>query len=274
MYENFIKNNSQNVKVSFYSRYLGKDMKSLVYLPKGYQEGIRYSVLYLLHGFSGNSNTLLVNHGLDEILDRLINDGIINPLIVVAPYYEGSYGINSSSVSRIWHQREDGSNKRYEGQYEDYLAKELIEYIERNFSTNRSRFGRFIGGWSMGGFAAFHIAFRNPELYSKVGGMAAGLQRPETNRLLYNWLYPDEESRSNRDPLKLAQYKDLSELEIYINCGTDDAFLNANKELSQILETFSYKVQFLSNSGGHTAKYIQENLENFTLFFGAESKSK
>ncbi|KRE30257.1 alpha/beta hydrolase [Paenibacillus sp. Soil522] len=268
MFDYLIKMRSQNVKVRFYSDSLEKDMEALIYLPQNYLETEKYPVLYLLHGFSGNQNTMLVYHGMENVLDKLISDKKIAPLIVVAPNYEGSYGINSAFKARIWSQNKDGSNKRYEGRYEAFLTKDLIEYIDANFSTISNRSNRYIGGWSMGGYAAMHISFRNIQLFSKSAGMGTGIQKVETNQQVYNWMYPNDELRNSRDPLMLAQNIDLTSLEIYLNCGSDDSFLKANYELFEILHNRDYKVTFHCNNGGHTAKYIQENLEDFVLFFG------
>lgn len=267
MFQNLLKDRSQNIKIDFYSESLEKTMEALIYLPKNYSQSNSYPVLYLLHGFSGNKNTMLIQHGMDNVLDKLIDEKRIPPLIIVAPYYEGSYGINSASTARIWYQKEDGTNKRYEGRYEDFIIKDLITHIDANFSTNTNSLNRYIGGWSMGGYASMHISFRNPQLFSKCAGMGTGIQKPRTNQEVFNWMYPDEETRYNRDPLILAKYKDLSKLDIYLNCGSDDSFLDANIELMDLLRSRNFKVTFKSNCGGHTAKYIQENLEDFVLFF-------
>jgi enterochelin esterase-like enzyme len=270
MLDNLLENRSQNMKIRFYSKSLDKEMESLVYLPKNYHQSKskRYPVLYLLHGFSGNKNTMLIQHGIDDTLDQLIDESVISPLIVVAPYYEGSYGINSANKTRIWHQKADGTGKRYEGRYEDFLIKDLISYIEKNFSADTDRVNRYIGGWSMGGYASMHISFRNPHLFSKCAGIGSGIQKPHINQLVYSWLYPNEEARYDRDPLLLAQYKDISENDIYLNCGKDDPFFDANHELADILRSRGLKITFKSNIGGHNAKYLHENLEDFILFFG------
>src|SRR5690554_8200734 len=61
--------------------------KCSVYLPPGYDENDRerkYNMLYLLHGIGGNRNEWL-NGGVRNILDNLIANGEIEPLIVVFP---------------------------------------------------------------------------------------------------------------------------------------------------------------------------------------------
>src|SRR5690554_7222219 len=63
------------------------EKKCNVYLPAGYDENDqerKYNVLYLLHGIGGNRNEWL-NGGVRNILDNLIANGEIEPLIVVFP---------------------------------------------------------------------------------------------------------------------------------------------------------------------------------------------
>ena len=60
-----------------------------VYLPYGYDETQQYDVLYLLHGTGGNNEYWLLKEktGIPtvNVLDNLIDQGIIKPLIVVTP---------------------------------------------------------------------------------------------------------------------------------------------------------------------------------------------
>jgi enterochelin esterase-like enzyme len=76
------------VQDSLFSNSLGRYKKVNVYLPEGYNhDQRRYSVIYFLHGGLGNHNS----HGfIYGILDSLISNQIIEPVIVVKP--DGSQG--------------------------------------------------------------------------------------------------------------------------------------------------------------------------------------
>ncbi|WP_338079594.1 alpha/beta hydrolase, partial [Aquibacillus halophilus] len=75
--------------------------KCNVYLPPGYKEtdtNKKYNVLYLLHGVGGNHNEWLTGSGeadgnyvICNILDNLIANGDINPVIVVFPNGRSSH---------------------------------------------------------------------------------------------------------------------------------------------------------------------------------------
>jgi len=63
----------------------------------------------------------------------------------------------------------DGGNSFYEGangySFENYLAKELLDSIDKNFRTIPSRKGRALCGYSMGGYGSAHIGQTFPSLF-------------------------------------------------------------------------------------------------------------
>ncbi|MCY1692866.1 hypothetical protein [Curtobacterium sp. SL109] len=67
---------------------------ALVYTPEGYdQDGTdRYDIIYLMHGAGGNADSWLGRTGddptrLQNLLDNMIEDGRINPVLVVTPTF-------------------------------------------------------------------------------------------------------------------------------------------------------------------------------------------
>ncbi|MBR0217151.1 MAG: hypothetical protein IJL96_09535, partial [Clostridia bacterium] len=74
-----------------------KEVKSVtVYLPVGYDEGdAQYNVLYILHAASGSTKNYLDpdrKTPFQCLLDNMIADGKLNPLIVVAATYYPTEG--------------------------------------------------------------------------------------------------------------------------------------------------------------------------------------
>ncbi len=96
------------------------------------------------------------------------------PGIIVCPDIENSYGVNSVDGPAKAEIVQDGNENIILnlGQYEDYIVKEMVPFIEANYSANKKKEERYIGGFSMGGFTALHLAFTYPEKFSKVGGHA------------------------------------------------------------------------------------------------------
>ena len=52
------------------------------------------------------------------------------------------------------------------GDYETYLTKELVDYIDANYRTIPNRDSRGIMGCSMGADGAMHLALKYPDVYS------------------------------------------------------------------------------------------------------------
>jgi enterochelin esterase-like enzyme len=136
-----------------------------VYLPPGYAEGEqRYPVVYFLHSFS-NSGASWANvsaFGLSAVdrLDGLIEAGTIPPVIGVFPdgwtSLGGSQWINSDAI----------------GRYRDYVAKDVVGFMDRTYRTVAKAAARAVLGHSSGGYGALVMGRYHPELFSHLGSHA------------------------------------------------------------------------------------------------------
>ncbi len=249
---------SPNVqKVTFYSESLVKDMQFNIYLPIGYVEEKKYPVLYMIHGYGGSEDSWLPELGLDKSADQMLNDNKINPLIIVSPQIDNSYGFNSLS-----------------GNYSDYIVKDLIQYVDSHFGTDATREGRYIGGLSMGGWAAFFNGFQHPELYSKVGGHSPALFMDDWSNAagLKDWLYPTEELRKQRDPLFLVETQDLKGFSVYLDSGDEDGFkfYQGAEALYQQLQSKNVKSEYHLFPGGHDNDYWSKHTRDYLLFYSGK----
>ena len=127
---------------------------ALVYLPHGYEKFEEaYDVFYLMHGGGGNSDEIFggleAKTDLKNILDNMIEQKLIKPLIVVAPsfYYEGC----TDALTVRKEAAELTQNFHHE------LMNELIPAIEGNFFTKTGREHRAFGGYSMGAEATWNV---------------------------------------------------------------------------------------------------------------------
>ncbi|MFD1908179.1 alpha/beta hydrolase [Paenibacillus rhizoplanae] len=127
-------------------------MRLSVYLPTGYNASQRYPVLYFIHGYGSRETDMWGGLELQKNADRLIEAGQIEPLIIVSPQMDNSYGLNA--VANPGDPASLGSER-----YEDYLVKDVVEYTDTHFNTLAERGSRYIGGISMGGFISLHSAF-------------------------------------------------------------------------------------------------------------------
>lgn len=247
-------------KMTMNSESLHKDMKLQVYLPAGYTETVDYPVLYLLHGRGGNEKTWNKDMSLSDKATQLIKLQKIKPLIIVMPQYDNSYGTNYADQTYS----KDG---RQYGRYEDYLTKDLIGYVDSHYSTIADREGRYIGGLSMGGFAALFLAFTHPDLFSKSGGHSPAMFMDSTEKL--GWLFKDEEMRKQTDPLYLVDQLELKNLKVYLDYGNKDMMhvINSTDQLYAKLKAKGIDVQFHTSSGGHDRNYWKANTDQYLMFY-------
>ena len=153
----FAYSQSEQINDKFFSASLDTIKNVTVYLPEMYDSKDStkdYSVIYFLHGSGGDHTSY---SGIFPILDSLITNNVIKPAIVVIP--DGSSGPYLGS---------NYSNSALYGLFEDYIAFDVIDYIDRNYKTIPSKDNRAIMGHSMGGEGSMRIALKHPELYSGV----------------------------------------------------------------------------------------------------------
>src|SRR5690606_7426686 len=137
--------------------------KMNVYLPYGYDPNDkekRYNVLYLMHGGGENEDLIFggpgENRELKNILDHMIANGDIEPLIVVTPTFYG--GMNDVAL------------------FHDELISVVVPLVETTYNTHAksgsledlkaSRAHRAFGGFSMGSVTTWHV-FANKLDYFK-----------------------------------------------------------------------------------------------------------
>lgn len=137
------------------------EQKVAVYLPPGYEKSQqRYPVVYLLHGIADSYQVWTRFFDVPSRMDQLIASGTLPPLIVVMPNagnrFLGGYYVNSP-VSGNW---------------EDFIANDVVAFIDKSFRTLAARENRGVSGHSMGGLGAINLGMKRPELFSVVYGMS------------------------------------------------------------------------------------------------------
>lgn len=131
-----------------------------VYLPYGYSEDKQYNVFYLMHGGWSNETTQLGS--LDEpnkfknVIDHAIEDGRMDPMIIVCPTYNNESSSDSGDYSLAITLTDN---------YHNELVGDLIPAVEGKYSSyaksissedlQNSRNHRGFGGFSMGSVATW-----------------------------------------------------------------------------------------------------------------------
>lgn len=138
-----------------------------VYVPPGYdaKRAEPYPVVFLLAGWSGRGARYLDDGGafspsLPERLDRMVLSGDLPPTLVVFP--DCSTRLGASQYV----------NSAANGPYMDYLADELVAFVDANFHTHRSANFRGLIGHSSGGMGALVTGMLRPDRFRSVGSSA------------------------------------------------------------------------------------------------------
>lgn len=144
------------------------DRSVSIYLPPGYDNSTkRYPVVYLLHGITDTDETWITpwtknpdpRQTVQAVMSRGIAEKRLGEMIVVMPdaktNWGGSFYTNSSVT----------------GNWEDFIVKDLVAYIDGKYRTLARPSSRGIAGHSMGGYGAIKMGMKHPDVYSVVYGI-------------------------------------------------------------------------------------------------------
>jgi enterochelin esterase-like enzyme len=134
-----------------------------VYLPPSYatSRNQRYPVVYVLHGYGLTAERWMTFTNLAEAADKTIAAGTIKEMILVSPdaFTKHSGSMYSSSPTT--------------GDWESYIAEDLVSYIDSHYRTIANRMSRGLGGHSMGGYGTIRIGMKRPDVFSSLDVMSA-----------------------------------------------------------------------------------------------------
>jgi len=127
----------------------------VVYLPPSYADSPRrrYPVLYYLHGYLARAENYVSTLGVPAAVDEAIAGGATEMIIV----FPDAYTIYGGSMY---------SNSPTIGDWETFIAQELVAYIDESYRTVPERESRGLAGHSMGGYGTLRIAMKHPEVFS------------------------------------------------------------------------------------------------------------
>lgn len=233
---------------------MNKAFNALVFLPSNYEISSKsYPVLYLLHGHSSDpSSWFFVIPRIKEWADKF-------QMIFVCP--DGDYD--------SWYL--DGINKT-DRKFETYIALEVPKFIDQCYRSLKGRESRGISGISMGGHGAIYLAQKHPDLFSCVGSSSGGLDLIPFYR---EWNLFDLLGDPNKNNTRwkqsscfyLLNQHSFKNQKLYIDCGSEDFFLEVNRNFHTKLNALKIPHQYVESKGDHSISYWKAAYEKQIVFF-------
>jgi len=224
--------------IEYDSKTVGTRRKMLVYTPAGYSTDRKYPVLYLLHGIGGDETEWQRFATPDVLLDNLLADKKIEPMIVVMP--NGRAQLNDRAEGNIF------SHAPAFEKFEQDLLKDVIPTIESRYSVLADREHRALAGLSMGGGQALNFGLGHLDTFAWVGAFSAAPNTKPAEELV-----PDPAEA--RKQLKL----------LWLACGSKDGLISLSQDVHKYLKKNDVPHIWNVNSYGHEPTEWRNNLYYF-----------
>ena len=213
--------------VEYESKSAGYTRRMVVYTPPMYVIEKDYPVLYLLHGIGDIEADWTRKGNAATILDNLIADKKVEPMIVVMP--------NGRAAEDMTPQTPWGEQFSAFAAFEQDLLQDVIPTIEREYQVKTNREHRAIAGLSMGGGQTLNFGLGNLDTFAWIGGFSSAPNTKPVEELI-----PDPKEAAKK--IKL----------LWISCGDQDGLINISQAYHAYLKENNIKHIWHVDSGGHT----------------------
>lgn len=239
--------------VEVHSAAMDKKIKNVIITPDSYKKSKGdYPILYLLHGAGGRYDRWIkMMPELQQLVD-------VYQMVIVCPDAKTSWYFDSP-IDKTF-------------QYETYVAKELVGYMNKKYRIAKETSKHAISGLSMGGHGAFYLAFKHHDIWGAAGSMSGGV---DITPFPFGWNLPKRlgsyadnkkvwEEHSVINMLHLLKWK---KPKLIFDCGTSDFFYKQNKALHEKMLYSNIPHDYTERPGGHNAEYWQNSIKYHLLFF-------
>lgn len=236
------------------SNIVGINTEYYVYTPPNFDPASKqkYPVLYLLHGYSDDPSAWTQMGKANVILDNLIAQGKVKPMIVVMPLGYGTMEV----ITRGWHTWNDPElvHRNY-SRFSDALFQEVIPLVKKQYPLSDKREDHAVAGLSMGGAESLQVGLNHVDDFAYVGGFSsAPLGSGEHGDFALRFPGITTQSGPNIN----------SRLRVlWIACGTEDGLFDPNQKLIAWLKQQGLQPTAIQTPGRHVWMLWRDNLTQF-----------
>ncbi len=254
------------IESSFESRVLNTRVKLIVVLPnkieylqpidsfKEYYKYDKLKTLLLLHGAWDNGESWIENTNISRYVDE-------NNIALILPSVGNSF-----------------YKKKFLGEdFFEYITEEILGFAKNLFPLSDKKEDNFVGGVSMGGYGAFKIAFKRPDLFSKAFSLSGAMDLQNTARLLKtvginldNVFENVRKINDTEDDIYVILNKALEEgakiPDLYQGIGYKDYMYEGNQKFRNEASKLGINLTYEEGPGDHDWKFWNEYVEKAILW--------
>ena len=221
------------------SKTVGTKRKMMVYTPPGYSEDKKYPVLYLLHGIGGDETEWQRFVAPNIILDNLLADGKVAPMIVVMP--NGRAQKNDRAEGDVFKAGPAFAN------FEHDLLDDVIPAIEARYAASTNRADRALAGLSMGGGQSLNFGLAHLDTFAWVGSFSCAPNTKPPAELV-------------PDPAAVTQKLKL----LWLSCGNQDGLIRISQGVHAYLKQKNVPHIWNVDGNAHNTPEWKNNLYWFS----------
>ena len=206
----------------------GARREMYVYTPPGYEKGsAAYPVLYLIHGGGDTAVSWSTVGRANDILDNLLAEKSIKPMIVVMPsgWTPSGGQVMTSDATK--------------DPFNDEMLKDIIPFVQATYRTLATPDGRALSGLSMGGIQTLNVGLHNLGTFRYIAVMSSGWTTEADREFFYK-----------SEAAKIPTYNTALKMFWWGWGETDIARTNGLAVIDK-LKSQGVKIETLETPGGH-----------------------
>jgi len=283
---------------------LGVSKHLVVYLPPSYDRDTsrRFPVVYYLHGLSGSETDWLSKGSIDVAADSLFAAGAHEMILVMPDGDDGWYTswaqqVSLASCADTLHTESPDRYCVAHERYDDYIAHDVVQFIDAHYRTRADRAHRGIAGLSMGGYGAVILALHYPTVFAAAAShsgvlstlyvgphpfteparyaASVGDARPAAGSFWprYQLYWGNDLARwYDADPAHAAAallHSGRPMPALFIDCGSDDGFVDQNRAFHAELARLGIPHSYAEWPGAHSWRYWSTHVRQSLAWMAA-----